>query len=77
YFLRQQGLEIIARNYRNKIGEIDIICREADILVFVEVKTKMDDQLGSPEEMVGSKKEQKLKDITQMYFMENEIEPSY
>lgn len=76
-FLKKQGLEIIARNYRNKIGEIDIICREADIFVFIEVKTKMGDKLGSPEEMVGLKKQKKLKQITQMYFMENKIEPNY
>jgi len=76
-FLKNQGLEIIARNYRNKIGEIDIICREADIFVFIEVKTKMGNQLGSPEEMVGYRKQKKLKEITQMYFMENEIEPNY
>jgi putative endonuclease len=76
-FLKQQGLEIIARNYRNKIGEIDIICREADIFVFIEVKTKMGDKLGAPEEMVGLRKQKKLKQISQMYFVENEIEPNY
>jgi putative endonuclease len=76
-FLKQQGLEIIARNYTNKIGEIDIICREADIFVFIEVKTKMGDKLGAPEEMVGLRKQKKLKQISQMYFVENEIEPNY
>jgi putative endonuclease len=76
-FLKKQGLEIIARNYRNKAGEIDIICREADIFVFIEVKTKMGNQLGTPEEMVGLKKQKKLKQITQMYFMEKEMEPNY
>ena len=76
-FLKAQGLEIIARNYKNRIGEIDIICREAGILVFIEVKTKTSDELGTPEEMVGIKKQQKLKNITQYYLAENEIESDY
>lgn len=77
-FLQKQGLEIIARNYRNKIGEIDIICREADIFVIVEVKTKRGNELGTPEEMVGLKKQQKLREISQLYFLENDIKnPNY
>ncbi|MCX6811913.1 MAG: YraN family protein, partial [Candidatus Berkelbacteria bacterium] len=76
-FLKRQGLEIIARNYRNQMGEIDIIAKDGDILVFVEVKTKKGNELGSPEEMVGLKKQRKLKKVSQMYFVENDLEPNY
>jgi putative endonuclease len=76
-FLQKQGLKIIERNYHNNLGEIDIICREADILVFVEVKTKTGSDLGSPEEMVGLKKQKKLRDISQLYLVENELEENY
>ncbi|MCR4954869.1 MAG: YraN family protein [Treponema sp.] len=38
-YLLSKGYEILARNWRTKYGEIDIICKKADVLVFVEVKT--------------------------------------
>jgi len=55
-YLAELGLEILARNWRFKRAEIDIICREAGILVFVEVKTRSGLSFGRPEEMVGHRK---------------------
>ena len=59
-YLVKLGLEIIVRNWRYKRAEIDIICREAGILVFVEVKTRSGISFGRPEEMVGHRKKRLL-----------------
>ena len=42
-FLRQQGYSILTTNYRAKMGEIDVIAREGDTVVFIEVKTRKED----------------------------------
>ena len=39
-FLRDQGLEILARNYRRRLGELDIVARAADVLVVAEVRCR-------------------------------------
>ncbi len=51
-YLKQQGLKILDRNFRTRRGEIDLIAKERQELVFVEVKTRRDDQAGYPEEAV-------------------------
>lgn len=59
-YLRRQGLEILARQSRNRIGEIDIVARDGDTLVFVEVKTRADDGKGHPAEAVTRTKQRQL-----------------
>jgi len=59
-FLQQQGLEILSRNFRTRWGELDLIARDGNELVFVEVKTRHDDQAGYPEEAVGRHKVRSL-----------------
>ncbi len=39
-FLKQKGMKILTRNYKSGRNEIDIVCKDADVLVFVEVKTR-------------------------------------
>ena len=56
-YLKSKGFDILARNYRFKRAEIDIIARLGNLLVFVEVKTRGSDKHGYPEEFVSSKKE--------------------
>ncbi len=51
-FLAQQGYVALARNYRAAGGEVDLVCRDGDILVFVEVKTRRGTAFGVPEEAV-------------------------
>lgn len=58
-FLRHEGFIILARNYRPRTGagEIDLIAREKDQLVFVEVKTRATSEFGMPEEAVDTEKQ--------------------
>ena len=51
-FLKTQGYQILERNYRCKKGEIDLIAREGQYLVFVEVKYRSTNESGLPEEAV-------------------------
>ncbi len=57
-FLRSHGYKILYRNFRAcGGGEIDIVCRDGDTLVFVEVKTRSDEDFGRPIEAVDRQKQ--------------------
>jgi len=67
-FLKKKGYKIIERNFRaDRFGEIDIIVKDKDELVFVEVKTKTDEQFGSPEEEFTYQKKKKMYRAIQNY----------
>jgi len=66
-FLTKQGYKIIETNYRCKEGEVDIIAREGEFLVFVEVRTKNSRAFGSPEESVTNRKKEHLKNVAARY----------
>ena len=59
-FLKKQGFLILETNYRCPQGEIDIVARHRDCLVFIEVRTKTGTGFGSPEESVTRAKKRKL-----------------
>lgn len=61
-WLIQQGYCILARNWRFKRSEIDIIARKSDILVIVEVKTRSSSNFGRPSDFVRSRKMKMLVD---------------
>lgn len=56
-FLLEKGHEILERNWRYGSAELDIISKEAEVLVFTEVKTRQNNTFGFPEGAVGKKKE--------------------
>ncbi len=60
-FLKKRGYRILETNYRCPRGEIDIIARHNESLVFVEVRTKMSLNFGSPEESITQTKRAKIK----------------
>ncbi|HBG92642.1 MAG: YraN family protein [Nitrospirae bacterium RIFOXYB2_FULL_43_5] len=66
-FLKDNGYRIIARNYKTPIGELDIIAKDGEILVFIEVKTRSSNAYGYPFEAVGSRKKHKLKNLALLY----------
>jgi putative endonuclease len=59
-FLKKKGYKILETNYRCREGEIDIVARKKDCLVFVEVRTKASVDFGSPEESITFAKKEKL-----------------
>lgn len=59
-FLQQKGMEIVARNFRTRSGEIDLIAKDGRYLVFVEVKYRADAQKGTALEAVDARKQQTI-----------------
>jgi len=74
-FLGENGYEILENNYRCPEGEIDIIAKQEDTLVFIEVRTKRSRQFGSPEESITPVKREKLRTLAQYYRQEHENLP--
>jgi putative endonuclease len=63
-FLRAQGLEILERNYLRRLGELDIVAREGDVLVIAEVRTRATNRYGGAAASVDSRKQQRLIRVT-------------
>ena len=59
-FLRAQGLEILERNFRRRLGELDIVARDGDVLVIVEVRFRASERFGGAAASVDGRKQQRL-----------------
>lgn len=66
-FLKEKGYKILETNYKNKIGEIDVIALYGDYIVFVEVKARSSLKFGHPFEAIDKRKQQKIKMIASLY----------
>ncbi|HEY55492.1 MAG TPA: YraN family protein [Dehalococcoidia bacterium] len=66
-FLQKRGYHILEANYRCSEGEIDLVARHRDCLVFVEVKTRRSLEFGSPEESITAAKKERLKAVAYHY----------
>ena len=66
-YLLENGYKILEKNYRCKIGEIDVIARKGKRLVFIEVKTRISERYGPPEESVHRMKQKKIAQTAQWY----------
>lgn len=73
-FLEDQGFTIIERNYTFNHGEIDVVAKDSDELVFVEVKMRRNRQFGSPEESVTPDKQELLRRTAEGYVQERKLE---
>lgn len=69
-YLSRQGYRIILRNYRTRLGEIDIIAEEQGTLVFVEVKSRRSHQCGHPFEAVTAAKRRQISKAALLYLAE-------
>jgi putative endonuclease len=58
--LRQAGYLVVTRNWRTRLGEIDIVARDGDVLVFVEVKARSTPGFGGAEGAVGPAKQRRI-----------------
>ena len=65
--LQKNGYQILQRNFRCKIGEIDVIAIEQDVLVFVEVKARWTKEFGLPEEAITPWKIRKIARVGDYY----------
>lgn len=66
-FLKKRGYKILERNYKNPVGEIDIIAKHKGIIIFVEVKTRTSDFFGLPREAVDEYKQEKIRRVALGY----------
>ena len=66
-YLRKKGYRILETNYRTRFGEIDIIARQKNTLVFIEVRTKNSTSFGTPEESLTAKKARHLRAAAYQY----------
>ena len=73
-YLKQKDCEIIGQNVRTPYGEIDIIARQGDVTIFVEVKTRTSNKMGLPEESITTKKREHMIACAEHYAAENEID---
>ena len=72
-YLKKNGYRIIEINFRCPIGEIDIVAKEKNDLVFVEVKTRKSIELGYPEQAVGIRKQKKMSQLALWYLQKRKI----
>ena len=72
-YLQDKGVQILNTNFRNRVGEIDIICRDYEYLVFAEVKYRKNDSKGTPEEAVNYRKQKNICKVADYYRMTHKI----
>lgn len=66
-YLKEKGYKILESNYKNKIGEIDIVCKDKDYIVFVEVKYRTSSKFGRPIEAITPHKIMKIRQTATGY----------
>jgi len=71
-YLKKKGYKILEKNYRTKLGEIDIIAKDKDTLVFVEVKSRRSWQFGNPKAAVTPAKQRKISKVALYYLKTND-----
>ena len=59
-FLKERGMRILARNFRTRFGEIDLVAQDGDTVVFVEVRSRSSDAFGTAQETVTLAKRRRI-----------------
>jgi putative endonuclease len=72
-FLKRKGYRIIQRNYKCKLGEIDIVAGDGGTLVFVEVKTRRTQEFGPPEYAITAAKKKQMSKAALFYIKEKRL----
>ena len=78
-YLRQNGYIIVKRNWRDRFGEIDVIAEDREHILFVEVKTRMDNSLVSGAEAVNRKKTERIRKTADSFLrrLKRELTPRF
>jgi len=71
--LKDLGYRILKTNYRCSLGEVDLVARDGDILVFVEIKTRKNESLGQIKEAVNRRKQTQLSKVALAYLKSNNL----
>src|SRR5436190_2410945 len=74
-FLIERGYEIVERNARSSLGELDLIALEGGDLVFVEVRSRADGALGRAEDTVGGAKQRRVARVAEAYLLDRRLTP--
>jgi putative endonuclease len=72
-YLQDRGLEVLDRNWRCGQGEVDLVARDGDCLVFCEVKTRRTERFGAPVEAVTRRKAARLRRLAAAWLQEHEV----
>ena len=72
-YLLKQGFDVLARRYRSRSGELDIIAYEGETLVFVEVKTRTSADYGEPWQFVDWRKQQILRRTAEDFIADHDL----
>jgi len=72
-FLKKKGYKILDRQFSTRFGEVDIVARDGDEIVFVEVKARRSAAFGHPEESVTSAKLQKIAAAGEIYLQKHQL----
>ena len=72
-YLKKLGYRIVERNFRCKLGEIDVVAYDGNTLVFVEVRTKKSSHFGSPVSSVSYQKQRKLISLAKFYIKKHKL----
>jgi putative endonuclease len=72
-YLMKQGFDILARRYRARPGEIDLIAFEGELLVFAEVKTRASAEYGDPYEFVDWQKQQRFRRAAEEFIAHHDL----
>ena len=75
-YLRSQGYKVLMRNYRTNRGEIDLVVRKGDLLVFVEVKTRVSGER-APHRQVTSEKQARIRRAARSYLSHYAVRPPF
>lgn len=75
-YLNRRGYQILERNFRCRLGEIDLIAKEAGVLVFLEVKYRKNSRCGGPAEAVTPAKQRTICRVADFYRMSRRIPES-
>jgi len=67
--LEADGYDIVTRNWKRDLGELDVVARDGDVLVFVEVRSREDDEHGHAAEMVSWQKRGKVSKVAYLYLV--------
>ena len=72
-FLEQQGLVVLSRNWRCRLGELDLVATDSRVLVVCEVKTRSGTRFGEPAEAVDGRKAARIRRVTHAWLAAHQV----